>query len=122
MSGRTRRCTEQVRGFAVTGERAYLDAYFKEAEVTQQRDYAVRQIHEYMGDTQPYQALVSAMADSMALMEREYYSMRLKIEACGYDLNDFPNVLRLTELAAEDAALSPEQKDALARSIVFDRN
>ena len=58
----------------------------------------------------------------MALMEREYYSMRLKIEACGYDLNDFPNVLRLTELAAEDAALSPEQKDALARSIVFDRN
>ena len=42
--------TEQVRCYAETGERVYLDNYFEEAEVTQQRDNAVARIHEYLGD------------------------------------------------------------------------
>lgn len=53
--------TEQVRCFAATGEREYLDAYFEEANVTQQRENAVQRIYDYMGETPAYQALVSAM-------------------------------------------------------------
>ena len=96
--------TEQVRCFAETGKRAYLDGYFEEANVTRHRDNAVERIHEFMGETPAYQALMSAMGESVALMDREYYSMRLKIEACGYDPADYPEVLRQVTLSPEDAA------------------
>ena len=112
--------TEQARCFAETGKLSFLEGYFEEANVTRHRDNAVRRIHDSLGETPAYQALVSAMAESEALMEREYYSMRLKIEACGYEIRELPEVLRETELTPEDAALTPEEKDALARSMVFD--
>lgn len=112
--------TEQVRCFAETGKREYLDAYFKEANETKHRDRAVSSIHDFVGETPAYQNLVSAMSESVALMDREYYSMRLKIEACGYDIEDFPEVIRQTELKREDAALPLVEKDAMARSMVFD--
>ena len=113
--------TEQVRCYAETGERVYLDNYFEEAEVTQQRDNAVARIHEYLGDAPAYQALVAAMNESVALMDREYYSMRLKTEACGYDVSEFPEAIRSVALSETDAALSNEAKDALARTMVFDQ-
>jgi len=113
--------TEQVRCFAETGEREYLDGYFEEAEVTRKRDNAVMRIHEYMGEAPAYHALVSAMSESVALMDREYYAMRLKIEACGYDLSQFPRVLQDVALSAGDDKLPAAEKDALARSMVFDQ-
>ena len=113
--------TEQVRCYAETGERGYLDNYFEEAEVTRQRDNAVARIHEYLGDAPAYHALVEAMDESVALMDREYYSMRLKTEACGYDVDEFPEAIRNVALSEQDAALSTEAKDALARSMVFDQ-
>ena len=112
--------TEQVRCFAETGNRIYLDNYFEEANVTKHRDKAVQSIHQFLGEKPAYQALLTAMGESMALMEREYYSMRLKIEACGYDLSEFPEIIQNVKLTAEDAALSKEEMDALARSMVFD--
>lgn len=112
--------TEQVRCFAETGNRIYLDGYFEEADVTQHRDKAVQSIHEFLGEKPAYQALLSAMGESVALMDREYYSMRLKIEACGYDLREFPEEVQSVELSEEDAKLSQTEMDALARSMVFD--
>ena len=112
--------TEQVRCFAETGERSYLDNYFVEALVTKKRDKAVSRIHDYVGDTPAYQALVQAMEGSVTLMDREYYTMRLKVEACGYDLATYPETIQAVELSKEDAALPPAKKDALARKMVFD--
>ena len=65
--------TEQARCFAETGERVYLDNYFEEAHVTRRREAAVARIHEYLGDAPAYPALVAAMEESLALMDREYY-------------------------------------------------
>ena len=112
--------TEQARCFAETGERVYLDNYFTEAEETRRRDHAVARIHKYVGDAPAYRALSAANEESMALMDREYYSMRLKIDACGYDVGEYPEALRKVTLSKTDAALSAEEKDALARSMVFD--
>ena len=112
--------TEQARGFAETGDRVYLDNYFTEAEETRRRDHAVARIHDYVGDAPAYRALAAAMEESLALMDREYYSMRLKIDACAYDVDDYPEALRKVTLSETDAALSPEEKNALARSKVFD--
>ena len=114
--------TEQARCFAETGDRVYLDNYFEEAEVKKQRENAVSRVYEYVGDAPAYKALVEAMNGSVKLMDREYYSMRLKIDSCGYDIDDYPETIRNITLSKEDAALSTEEKDALARLMVFDQD
>lgn len=86
--------TEQVRCFVETGKREYLDNYFEEADVTRRRDRALESIHEFMGDSPAYQSLEAAMRESVALMEREYYAMRLAIAAYGDDYTQYPEAVR----------------------------
>ena len=112
--------TEQVRCFVVTGKRQYLDNYFEEANVTRRRDKAVESVHSVLGDTPAYEALVAAMGESVALMDREYYAMRLTAAAYEYDLSDFPEEIRNVGLSDQDMALSPEEQDRQARAMVFD--
>ena len=112
--------TEQVRCFVETGKREYLDSYFKEADVIRRRDRALESIHAYLGDSAAYASLAEAMRESVALMDREYYAMRLTVAANGYDYNDFPEAIRRVELTEEDALLPPEKQAELARAKVFD--
>ena len=109
-----------MRCFAQTGNREYLDNNFEEAKVTRRRDRALASVREFTGETQAYRALVAAMETSVALMDREYYSMRLTVEANGYDLSEFPEEIQSVELTAEDARLSPDEKAERARMMVFD--
>ncbi len=112
--------TEQVRCFVETGKREYLDSYFEEAEITRRRDKALANIRVFMGESQACDSLQTAMDESMALMDREYYAMRLTIAAYGYDCSLYPQVIQDVELTEEDALLPPERQEALARSKVFD--
>ncbi len=112
--------TEQVRCFVETGKREYLDNYFEEAEITRRRDKALSNIRGFMGESQAYASLQAAMDESIALMDREYYAMRLTIAAYGYDCARYPQVIQAVELTEEDALLPPEQQESLARSKVFD--
>ncbi len=114
--------TEQARCFAVCGEREHLDNYFEEANVTCRRDRALETVQAQLGDTQPYQALRKAMSQSVHLMDTEYYSMRLAVEARHDDLSTYPEVIRALQLTAEDLALSDEKKEEKARNLVFDDN
>ena len=59
-----------------------------------------------------------AMASSVELMNREYYAMRLVIEAKRY--TDYPDELKEIELSKEDQALSPEEKMQRASVMVHD--
>lgn len=112
--------TEQVRCFAVTGERIYLDNYFEEANETRRRDKAVESVQDFLGDSGAYQALVSAMGESVDLMNREYYSMRLTISGYGLNLSAFPEEVQNVVLSAEDQNASPEVQKETARQMVFD--
>lgn len=112
--------TEQVRCFVETGKREYLDNYFEEANVTRRRDKALESIGRITDDTEAYRSLEAAMGESVALMEREYYAMRLTIAAYGYDVKDFPEAIQKVELSEEDALLPPEKQEVRARKIVFD--
>ena len=114
--------TEQVRCFTVTGERVYLDNYFEEAKVTRRRDKALEALSEDMADSEAYNNLTAAMEKSVTLMDREYYAMRLTVDAFGYDLADFPAEVQSVVLDAAAQALPPEEKEALARAMVFDDN
>ena len=112
--------TEQVRCFVETGKREYLDNYFEEADVTQRREKALESILQFVGDSQAYRSLESAMAESVMLMEREYYAMRLTIAAYGYDYTEFPEAIQKVELSETDALLSRARQGELARTKVFD--
>ena len=112
--------TEQVRCYAETGDLQYLNNYFTEANETRRRDKALSTLGEITGESGAYKALSSAMDESVKLMEREYYSMKLTSIAYGHDLSELPQEIRDTELTEEDEALTNEEKDALARSMVFD--
>ena len=89
--------TDQVRCFVVTGERQYLDDYFEEAQVTQRRDRAVSNVRVLMGETQAYDSLVSALEESVDLMNREYYAMRLMADAMEEPDSLLPEEIRQVE-------------------------
>lgn len=112
--------TEQVRCFAETGKRLYLDNYFAEAQVTRRREKALESMRLYFGDSKARDALEAAMAESVALMDREYYAMRLTVAAYGYDYTEFPEEICAVELSEEDALLPPEKQETVARRMVFD--
>jgi diguanylate cyclase (GGDEF)-like protein len=61
-----------------------------------------------------------ALDESISLMDREYYSMKLVIEALGY--KDYPQVLRGIELSSEDKALSSDAKMDKAQSMLLDED
>ena len=112
--------TNQVRAFAVTGERQYLDNYFEEANVTRRRDHAVEVITEKFSGTEALEKLKAAMKKSVELMDREYYSMRLAASAFGYDLSTLPEVVSRINLTPEQLTMSADELHHIAQNMVFD--
>ena len=112
--------TEQVRSYADTGDRAYMEGYFTEANVTKRRDNAVKKLEENHGESDAYLELQQAMTESVKLMDREFYSMRLMSEAMGYSQNTLPAEIRNVRLTAEDQKLSSDEKMVKARQYVID--
>ncbi len=112
--------TEQVRYFAVTGDPQYLNNYFEEANVTRRRDQAVEALKTELSGSSAYDYLQAAMKDSLELMQREYYAMRLTIEGYGYDVSGFPEVIQETHLTSEDEVLSADDKKSLALTMLVD--
>ena len=111
--------TQEVRSYAVTGDTAYLRAYFEEAEVTRQRDRALESIRSTATDSEALTHLEEAMAESVGLMEREYHAMQLILSASGEAADDLPAVLTDKQLAAEEQELSEAEKRTLAQELVF---
>ncbi len=110
--------TEQVQCYAVIGERVYMDNYFTEAFETRRREKAINDMEAVLPDSLALYELKDSMRHSEALMQREYYSMKLVLEAQGD--TDIPDVLKSVELTEEDALLSPAEKMELAKSMVHD--
>lgn len=111
--------TKQAQSFAVTGETRYMDGFFEEANVTRNRDKALENLKEEFSGTPAYEALENAMERSNELMQKEYYSMRLIADCEEIPEEQLPEELRHMELTPEDAALSAEEKRALALEMVF---
>ena len=112
--------TEQIRCFVVTGNKTYLDNYFKEAKETKRRETALNHLEKNHEKSEAVRELNSAMSESIHLMNREYYAARLAIEGYGYDLNNYPEEIRYTEISSHDSNLSPTEKKEAAIKYVFD--
>lgn len=112
--------TSDVRSFVATGDIAYLEGYFEEAEVTRRRDTAVNNLQELFGadESAALDYLSTALSYSNELMEQEYLAMNLILSTGDYDEARIPEVLSGYPLSAEQEALSSE-KQALALDLVY---
>jgi len=110
--------TRQARLATSTGEQAYIDGYFQEANETRSRQAALEELTEIHGDPKAIVELELALSDSVELMQTEYRAMRLVEEAIHQNPDTWPQELREVELTAEEAALSDEEKLELAQDLV----
>lgn len=110
--------TEKVQRFAVSGEILHMQAYFDEMIHMQRREEAIETINGNTENTAAIEKLHDALEISNTLVKREYYAMRLVIEA--KEETDIPPMLQKVTLSAEDQALSSEEKMQRAAEIVFD--
>ena len=111
--------TEQVRFFAFTGERNYLDNYFHEAKDLRRRDRALENLRSVSEAAEAYQRLELAMNESLELMETEYLSMHLAALGYGLELSDFPQEVREAPLPEDCLGLSPEAQRETAQSLLL---
>ena len=110
--------TEMAQRFTVSGDRRFLEQYFIEAFTTKRREQALSELKRVKNAAPALASLQEAMSYSVKLMDREYYAMRLVLEAKG--IREYPAVLKSVTLRGEDAALSPEDKMRLATKMVLD--
>ena len=110
--------TEEAQCYTVLGDRKHLDNYFIEAEQTCRREKAIATMEGYLPESDALSELKGAMSNSLALMDREYYAMRLVLDACGD--SDIPAAMRDVALTDRDSALSAEEKQTLAAQMMHD--
>ena len=110
--------TEEVQRYTVMGERTHLENYFREAEEDRRREQALAVMFKNAPNSPALAQLQAAMRESMDLMNREYYAMRLVLDASGD--TDIPAVLAKVELTEEDRQLTPEAKTDKARQLMHD--
>ena len=109
--------TEMVQRFTLEGNTQYLNDYFEEVFVSRRREESITSMSESETEKSLVTQLQEAMAESTSLSYREYYAMKLVIEA--REIRDYPDTLRGVELKEEDTLLSAEDKMALAREMVM---
>lgn len=109
--------TEKVQRFTVDGNTAFMNEYFYEAFQLNRREEAIIKMAQGRSNS-AIKALMEAMDSSVILMRREYYAMRLVVEAKGY--TEYPSELNSVELSKRDLGLSPEAKMRLATEMVLD--
>lgn len=110
--------TEQAQCYTVIGDRRHLDGYFNETENVRRREQAIERMEKTLPDSDALNALKQAMAESVSLMEREYYAMALVLSAQGDA--DIPAPLAEVRLGEGDLALSSEKKMERARTMMHD--
>ena len=110
--------TEKVQRFTVHGGMEFLESYFDEALKNNRRELALEQLSRGNGTEEAFLKLKEAMDASLELMNREYYAMRLVVEAKGYTV--YPDVIGEVQLSEEDKALSAEAKMVRASELVHD--
>ena len=95
-----------------------MELYFIEAFASKRREEAIAKLELDANATAALEHLREAMHYSVKLMDREYYAMRLVIEAQG--IKEYPDVLKKVTLRTGDAALSPQDKMRRATEMVLD--
>lgn len=106
----------------MTGQTKYLDGYFTEANVTKNREKAIKELNKYFAGTHLLDNLEKALDQSQFLMESEIYAMKLSADAFQIGDNALPAELTSITLTSEDLRLDTPDKLKKARTMVSDNN
>ena len=109
--------TEMTQRFTLEGDTQYLDKYFEEAFGNQRREAAITSMAENEAEQTLINQIQEALNESNKLMYREYYAMKLVIDA--KEIKTYPDKLRGVELKPEDMNLNAEEKMDLAQKMVM---
>ena len=109
--------TEMVQRFTLDGDRQYMDNYFEEAFTNKRRENSITAMAENEAEQGLIDQIQAALNESNSLMFREYYAMKLVIEAKEY--RDYPETLKGYDLKEEDQLKTPEEKMELAQQMVM---
>ena len=109
--------TEMVQRFTLEGDTQYLDNYFEEAFGNKRREASITTMAENAAEQTLVDQIQAALNESNSLMFREYYAMKLVIDA--KEIRNYPDTLRGVELKEEDSYKSPEEKMDLAQEMVM---
>ena len=109
--------TEMVQRFTLEGETEYMDDYFEEAFSNKRREASITTMAENDADQTLVDQVQAALNESNRLMFREYYAMKLVVDA--KEIRTYPDTLRGVELKTEDMNLAPEAKMDLAQKMVM---
>ena len=109
--------TEMVQRFTLEGDVQYLDNYFEEAFVSRRREASITSMSESEAEQVLIQQLQEAMDESNSLMYREYYAMKLVLEA--KEIRNDREELRAIELKEEDAFLTADEMMEKAQEMVL---
>lgn len=109
--------TEQVQRFTIDGDVRFLNQYFTEAFESKRREEAIAKMDKDDSADSALAKLSAAMNSSVKLMDREYYAMKLVIDAKG--ITDYPEILRGIDLEKEDAELTAVEKIRRATEVVL---
>ena len=96
--------TEMTQRFTLEGDTQYLDKYFEEAFGNQRREAAITSMAENEAEQTLVNQIQEALNESNKLMYREYYAMKLVIDA--KEIKTYPDKLRGVELKPEDMNLN----------------
>lgn len=110
--------TKQVRLFAVTMDKQYMENYFKELKITRRRDTALENLKNYDINKETYHYLTTALEHSNELIQTEFYSIKLISVANKIQTEQFPDITNLN-LTPDDAALSREEMIKKSQEMVF---
>lgn len=111
--------TEQVRNYVISGNIYNLNNYIAESN-SDVEDKALEKIGNYYDfHNSVYYNLSQAVSESKALMNKEYYALRLACDVYGVDYTLYTR-LKDVELNEEDKLLTQEEKKEKAINLVFD--
>ena len=109
--------TEMVQRFTLEGDTQYLDNYFEEAFGNKRREASITTMAENDAEQVLVDQIQEALNESNTLMFREYYAMKLVIDA--KEIRSYPDQLRGVELKEEDSYRSADEKMELAQKMVM---
>jgi len=112
--------TNQARLYSVNKNVSYIDNYFFELNQLKRREAAVDIIEMTHWKDSADKGIIDAYHESVKLVQKELYSMRLVSEATDIDLTTLPIDIQSVNVFDEDAALDRDSKLKLASEILFD--
>ena len=112
--------TDEARKYSVTREAVHMYRYWEEINTTRTRDNVIERLGELNSPEEELAFLAEAKKNSDLLVNTERHSMRLLLEAEHAAEEEMPPEVASYHLTEEERQLSPEDKLAKARQIMFD--